>query len=79
MKGLNQTNSAQNRPHASSFDHKPRVCARCGGIMVIARTIPSFGTLPELNTFMCQACGETSTIIETKSSVVTIPIALDFL
>ena len=79
MKGLNQANSAQNRPRANCSDHKTRVCTHCGGIMVIARTIPSVGTLPELNTFMCRACGETTTIVETKSSVVTIPIALDFL
>jgi hypothetical protein len=47
--------------------------------MTVARTTPRFGSLPELITFKCQACGEISTVVETKSSIVTVPAALDFL
>ena len=71
LRGLQASNA-----HANYLDHKTRVCTRCGGAMTVARITPRFGSLPELITFKCQACGEISTVVETKSSIVTVPLLI---
>jgi hypothetical protein len=44
-----------------------------------ARTIPSFGVLPELNIFRCLACDEVLTVIESATSLVQVPAELGFI
>jgi transposase-like protein len=37
------------------------ICPSCGRPMELARITPRLGGLPELQTFVCRACGETLT------------------
>jgi predicted RNA-binding Zn-ribbon protein involved in translation (DUF1610 family) len=37
------------------------VCAGCGQVMKLVRSVPSFGTVPELHVFVCPSCGEAET------------------
>jgi H+-transporting ATPase len=39
-------------------DHALVVCAKCGQIMQLVRTIPERGVFPELQVFACPSCGE---------------------
>jgi hypothetical protein len=47
--------------------------------MVAARTVPSFGILPELNIFRCSACDEVLTIVESATSLVQIRAEMRFI
>jgi hypothetical protein len=38
-------------------------CARCGGLMVVAYSVPKLGPHPEIRSFKCPACGEVETHI----------------
>jgi hypothetical protein len=44
-----------------------------------ARTIPSFGVLPELNIFRCLTCDEVLTVIESATSLIQVPAELGFI
>jgi transcription initiation factor IIE alpha subunit len=56
-----------------------RTCPHCGSPMVAARTVPSFGILPELNIFRCSACDEVLTIVESATSLVQIRAEMRFI
>jgi predicted RNA-binding Zn-ribbon protein involved in translation (DUF1610 family) len=38
------------------------VCAGCGQVMKLIRSVPSLGTVPELHVFVCPSCGEAETM-----------------
>ena len=58
---------------------KKRTCPHCGSVMDPARTIPSFGVLPELNIFRCSACDEVFTIVESATSLVQVRAEVAFI
>jgi hypothetical protein len=37
------------------------LCAGCGEVMNLIRSVPSLGMIPELHVFVCPACGEAET------------------
>jgi len=37
------------------------LCAGCGQVMKLIRSVPSLGTVPELHVFVCPSCGEVET------------------
>jgi hypothetical protein len=47
--------------------------------MKAARTVPSFGVLPELGIFRCSACDEVVTFVESAASLVQVPVELRFI
>jgi hypothetical protein len=40
---------------------KQRTCELCGDEMILVRTTPRFGALPELESFRCVGCGDVQT------------------
>lgn len=47
--------------HAHSNPVKSPLCPACGRAMVLVRTVPRLGGLPELHSFECRQCGVTLT------------------
>ena len=37
------------------------LCAGCGQVMKLIRSVPSLGAIPELHVFVCPSCGEAET------------------
>ena len=37
------------------------MCPNCGKPMILVRSVPKIGALPELRTYNCRSCGETVT------------------
>jgi hypothetical protein len=53
----------QSAAMAAPTDNMPFVvCARCGEVMPLIRSVPRAGVFPEMQVFVCGSCGEVETV-----------------